>query len=247
MKTPLVSVIVPLYNYEKYICSCIESIKNQDYNNYELIIADDCSTDNSYEVAKSFEDDKIRVIQMDKNRGYSKAKNDAIILSKGEFITTLDADDMLTKKSISCRVNALISTGYPFVHAKALNVRNNISLDKCYQIKNINHKQPRIHAQTVMMERWVYCKYGLYEENLRSKSDKEMWWRLFGKNDKAKFKIKKLFIDEYVAYYRIHGNSMMDKRGKNPNLQKQLMQQLEDSYAMRQKNINVENTRFLEG
>lgn len=246
MDTPLVSVIVPLYNYEKYIRSCIESIKNQDYDNYELIIADDCSTDSSYKVAKSYESDKIKVIQMDKNRGYSRAKNEAIVLSKGELITTLDADDMFTKNSISCRVKALTNTDIPFVHAKAINVRNDITLEKCYQIADVNQKKPRIHAQTVMMRRWVYSKYGLYEENLRSKSDKEMWWRLFGKNDQSEFRIEKIFLDEFVAYYRIHGNSMMDKRRKKPNLQKQLMRQLEDAYLMRQKNIDSSNTRFLE-
>jgi len=246
METPLVSIIVPLYNYEVYIKDCIRSIKNQDYDNYELIVIDDCSTDSSYEVAKGYEDDKTTVIKMDKNRGYSKAKNEGIILSKGRFVVTLDADDMLTKNSISCRVKASLDTGKPFVHAKAINVKKNISLDKCYQIGNVKQKKPRIHAQTVLMERWVYCKHGLYEENLRSKSDKEMWWRLFGKNDQAEFKIDKLFIDEYVAYYRIHGNSMMDKRRKKPKLQKQLLTQLESAYTMRQKSITINNTRFLE-
>ncbi|MFW6130614.1 MAG: glycosyltransferase family 2 protein, partial [Atribacterota bacterium] len=90
----LVSVIVPLFNYEKYISDCIVSIKNQDYTNYELIICDDCSTDNSFKIAKKFESKKIKVMRLSKNSGYSVAKNEAIIASRGGLITCLDADDM---------------------------------------------------------------------------------------------------------------------------------------------------------
>lgn len=245
-KMPLVSVIVPLYNYQKFIVDCMASIKQQDYENYELIIVDDCSTDSSYEVAKSFEDVRTTVIKLDRNRGYSRAKNEGIILSQGDLITCLDADDLLTKDSLSCRVSAILKKGIPFVHAKAFNIRGNISLDKCYKMTHQKAKRPRVHAQTVMVERWVYKKFGLYEEKLRSKSDKEMWWRLFGKNDSCKFKIDKLFINNFVAYYRKHGASMMDKRSRNFTLQKKLLKQLDKAYQKRQSGITVDNTRFLE-
>ncbi len=123
MPDPLVSVIVPLFNYETYIGDCIRSIQNQDYKNYELIVSDDYSTDNSYQVAKSFECGNIKVIRMGKNLGYSKAKNEAIIISQGELITCLDADDMFTRKSISCRVRALLDKGASFIHARAITVQ----------------------------------------------------------------------------------------------------------------------------
>ena len=80
MTDPLVSVIVPLYNYDKYIADCVRSVQNQDYSNYELIIVDDCSTDSSYGVAKTFECSNIKVLKMDVNGGYSKAKNSSLIL-----------------------------------------------------------------------------------------------------------------------------------------------------------------------
>jgi glycosyltransferase involved in cell wall biosynthesis len=243
---PLVSIIVPLYNYENYIQDCIRSIIYQDYPNYELIIADDLSTDNSYKIASAFQNDRIKVIRLPANKGYSTAKNEAIIASQGELITCLDADDMLTKNSISCRVEAFKNKDVCFVHARAFNVRGSISLNDCYKKKLHHIKKPRIHAQTVMVKRDVYMKYGLYDEKLRSKSDKEMWWRLFGKNDSAKFKIPKTFVDKFVAYYRIHNSSMMAKRRKKPKLQKKLLRQLEGSFVMRQSGITKENTRFLE-
>ena len=83
MNKSLVSVIVPLYNYQKYISDCITSIKNQSFEDWEAIIVDDCSTDDSFQIAKTFECDKIKVFRHNKNRGYSVAKNTGIINSKG--------------------------------------------------------------------------------------------------------------------------------------------------------------------
>ena len=246
MSDPLVSVIVPLYNYRNFISYCIQSIKYQDYSNYELFVVDDCSTDDSYEVAKSFQDDKIKVIRLDENRGYSTAKNEAIIMSQGEFITCLDADDMMTMDSISLRVKALLDSGNPFVHANAITVSPTATLKMCYEMVKKKRQTPRIHAQSVMLKREVHEEFGLYDENLRSRSDKEMWWRLFGKNDNCEFKTQKHFIKNDVAYYRWHNKSMMAKRNRDPKLQKRLTKQLEAAYEMRQNGISKDNTRFLE-
>ena len=246
MSDPLVSVIVPLYNYRNYIRDCIQSIKNQDYLNYELFVIDDCSTDDSYEVVKSFQNEKIKVIKLDVNRGYSTAKNEAIIMSQGDLITCLDADDMMTKDSISVRVRALLENDSLFIHAMALTVSKKSTLKMCYGIVKGKRQNPRIHAQTVMLKREVHQKFGLYDEKLRSRSDKEMWWRLFGKNDGCACKISKYFLKHDVAYYRLHNKSMMAKRRKDSKLQERLTKQLEKAYRMRQKEITVNNTRFLE-
>jgi len=202
MEKPLVSIIVPLYNYKKYIGYCIQSILNQTYKNFELIVVDDCSQDSSYDKARKFEkkDNRVKVIKFDKNYGYSKAKNEGIILSKGNYITILDADDMMTKNSIEIRIKKLIEFDVQFIYADAITVTGAISLSDCYNIDSSKIKNKKlkefsyfsskdlynIHAQTVMVRRDVYIKYGLYDENLRARSDREMWWRLFGKNDKDK-------------------------------------------------------------
>ena len=246
-KEELVSIVVPLYNYSYWIGYCIQSIINQDYTNWELFVVDDCSTDNSYDIAKSFESDsRIKVLQTKVNSGYSKAKNEGIIASKGEILTFLDADDMFLKNSISIRVKALREHNVPFVHAKAIVVKGNISLEDVYKIPdNKKCKNARIHAQTILYERWIHKKYGLYCEDCRSKADKEMWYRLFGWGLQNP-KIKKHFIKQNVAYYRKHNNSMMKKRRRNPKLQKRVIAQLNSSYEMRVKGITTDNTRFLE-
>ena len=248
MSIPLVSVIIPLYNYGKYIEWCVQSVLNQTYTNFEIIIVDDCSADNSFNLANKFSCDKIRVIKLDTNSGYSKAKNEGIILSKGEYITTIDADDMLTKTSIECRVAAALKNNVPFVHANAINVIGDLSLERCYRIrKNIDRTICVIHAQTVLMARWVYKKFGLYDESLRSRSDKEMWWRLFGDGCKSEKNIRKIKINNDVAYYRLHSDSMMSYRHRNKRYNKIVTKQLSDSYRMRkEEGITSLNTRFLE-
>lgn len=248
-KQPLVSVIIPLFNYEKYISDCIMSVQKQDYDNYEIIVCDDCSTDGSFAIAKSFEDDHIKIMKLEKNSGYSVAKNEAIIASRGELITCIDADDLFTKKSISSRVKAMGKFDVPFIHARAISVKGDISLKDCYKIdpKTASRETPRVHAQTVMLKRFVHVKFGLYDETLRSRADKEMWWRLFGKDDTCEFKIKKKQIKKDVAYYRKHTQSMMVKRRKDPKLQRRLTDQLNKAYEMRKsEGITRKNTRFLE-
>jgi len=246
-KEPLVSIIVPLYNYSMYVGYCIESIQNQDYKNWELLVVDDCSTDNSYDIAKTFENDgRIKVMQTKENSGYSKAKNEGIVASKGGLLTFLDADDMFTTNSISIRVEALLKHDVPFVHARAIRVKGAISLENAYKIPyNTISRNARIHAQTILYQRWIHKKYGLYDETLRSKADKEMWFRLFGWGC-LEPKIGKHFVKSNVAYYRKHGKSMMKKRSKNPKLQKKLTAKLKRAYKMRAIQIDSTNTRFLE-
>lgn len=247
MSDPLVSVIVPLFNYANYIGDCIQSIQNQDYKNFELIVSDDCSVDDSYQIAKSFECGNTKVIRMEKNMGYSKAKNEAIIISQGELITCLDADDMFTRNSISCRVRAIREKGVAFIHARAISVRGGITLQQCYDLTPPYRREtPKVHAQTVMLKRKVHKRFGLYDEKLRSRADKEMWIRLFGKNCAGKQLVSKGFIKRDVAYYRRHKQSMMSQRRRNKKLQKILTAQLQMAIKMRVKRgATSENTRFL--
>lgn len=249
--TPFVSIIVPLYNYEKYIFDCITSIMNQTYGDYELIVVDDCSTDKSYKIAKKFRSDKIKVIRLKKNQGYSKAKNEGIILSEGEYITTLDADDMMTKNSIEVRVKAAIENSVPFVHANAIRVKGDISLKKCYGLKDpFIQRHPsiyEIHAQTIFIKRDIFKQYGLFDENLRSRSDREMWWRLFGKPGSGPPNLESFYVDECVAYYRCHPLSMWRTRKRNKKHDQKVIKISEQAYDMRQREgITKENTRFLE-
>lgn len=109
MSNPLISVILCFYNEEKYIANSINSILNQTYSNFELILIDDNSTDSSYEICSSFDDPRIRLTKKDNNlsRGLAQSRNLGIELAKGDFVIFQDADDTCHESRIQENVNLL--------------------------------------------------------------------------------------------------------------------------------------------
>lgn len=99
-----ISVIIPLYNKENSIFNTIESVLNQTYKNFEILVVDDGSTDNSANIVKSIDDDRIKYIYK-KNGGVSSARNRGVIEAKGEWILFLDADDCLYHKCLEVLIN----------------------------------------------------------------------------------------------------------------------------------------------
>jgi glycosyltransferase involved in cell wall biosynthesis len=106
MINPLVSIIIPLYNAEDYIAETIKSAINQTWQNKEIIIVDDGSTDNSLAIAKGFENGFVKVF-IQKNSGASAARNKGLTQAKGNYIQFLDADDLLSADKIENQVNLL--------------------------------------------------------------------------------------------------------------------------------------------
>ena len=99
---PLVSVLMTAFNRGKYIAEAIESVLQSTYTNFELIIVDDCSTDDTFEIANSFfvKDRRIKLYKNEKNLGQFANRNYAISLSTGEYIKFLDSDDKLYSQGI---------------------------------------------------------------------------------------------------------------------------------------------------
>ena len=102
MKEEVVSIIMPVYNCEKYVTKAIKSVQEQTYTNWELIIVNDCSTDNSIckieEQIKSIKN-KVAIINLTENQGVANARNIAIDKACGRYIAYLDADDLWKKKN----------------------------------------------------------------------------------------------------------------------------------------------------
>ena len=106
METKLVSIIMPAYNGEIFIKEAVESVVAQTYSNWELIVVDDGSTDNTASIIKAYEDPRIRYVYQE-NRGQAAALNRGLDLARGDYITTLDTDDWFTNNSIADRVQFL--------------------------------------------------------------------------------------------------------------------------------------------
>ena len=110
MIEPLVSVIIPVYNAEKYIDECIESILNQTYSNIEVVVCDDCSSDGSWIRLKKYENDKrFTLLKNDTNLHQAATRNKCIAASKGDYILVQDADDISEPQRLATLLNAFDS------------------------------------------------------------------------------------------------------------------------------------------
>lgn len=99
MNNILISVIIPVYNSEKYLKQCLDSVINQTYNNLEIIVVNDGSTDKSLEIIKSYKDSRIKLINKE-NGGVSSARNVGLKEATGEYIMFVDSDDYLTNNNV---------------------------------------------------------------------------------------------------------------------------------------------------
>ena len=107
--TPLISINMVVFNGSKFILEAIQSILNQSYVNFELIIVNDGSVDSTAAVINSFSDSRIRVITLEKNTGVVNARNTALKASKGDYIAILDADDISFSNRLEVEVRFLES------------------------------------------------------------------------------------------------------------------------------------------
>lgn len=140
MNKNLVSIITPMYNSEKYIGITIESALNQTYEDWEMIIVDDCSSDSSPQIVKEYakNDERIKYIKTDSNKGVSNARNIALKMAKGKFISFLDSDDIWNKDKLKKQVEfmkknrcAISFTAYELID------ENNEKLNKIINVPKI--------------------------------------------------------------------------------------------------------------
>jgi len=183
---PLVSIITPTYNHEKYISQCIESVINQSCKNWEMIIIDDCSTDETVKIVKKFLKDKqIKLIHHKTNWGIKRLKdsyNQALKLAKGEFIAILEGDDFWPKNKLKTQTkafedkNVVLSYGNWAMtnqSGKTIYVRDYKNFDK-----NLLENQPKpsilklfltlkfdIGSQTVMIRKNVLDRIGGFKND----------------------------------------------------------------------------------
>ncbi|MDD3014443.1 MAG: glycosyltransferase family A protein, partial [Candidatus Gastranaerophilales bacterium] len=132
MKSPVVSVVMTTYNRDKYICEAIESVLSQTFEDLELIIIDDGSTDDTSEKIKSFNDERIKYYYQD-NAGQNPARNAGIIISNGKYIAMIDSDDIWDKNKLQKQVNILDKypdTGLVYCGTVFINENNKIIYKK---------------------------------------------------------------------------------------------------------------------
>lgn len=148
---PLLSIIVPVYNAEKYLKRCIDSIFHQDYQNFELLLVDDGSTDSSLQICESYKMKDSRIVVLHKeNGGQSSARNMALDIAKGDFITFVDSDDEITDNPYSMNLEYLLF--HPEIDVVQYPCYASYSSQKQYMRKP---NEKRICQKTLMFEAWL--------------------------------------------------------------------------------------------
>lgn len=189
---PLVSVILPSYNAENLIQDAIQSILDQTFKDWELIIVDDASNDNSVKVIKTFKDERIRLIQLDINSGYPTAMNAGIEKAKGKFIARMDADDVSAPSRLAEQVKAIElnpQAAFCGVARYRITPGGKMYVDKkespvYYKEETWNDllKGTRIFTDpSVMAEKEKIQAVGGYRTFQRSGMDVDLWFRLMEK------------------------------------------------------------------
>jgi glycosyltransferase involved in cell wall biosynthesis len=184
---PLVSVVMPAYNASKYIAVSIESVLNQSYKNFELIIVDDGSTDNTKEVIAGFKDERIKYFHKE-NGGASSARNFAVGKAEGDFIVVLDADDMIMPELICscldefekhpeadlvyCDDSLIGSDGRPM---RVIEIPE--YADRKLLIRDLFRSGYPIVPFRTCIRKSVFDKIGFYDENLSVGEDYDMMRR----------------------------------------------------------------------
>jgi len=194
---PKVSIIMSVYNAELFVVKSIKSILDQSFKNFEFLIIDDCSTDNSYEIMKEINDQRIKIIKNKKNIGLTKSLNKLIDMSNAPIIARQDADDFSKTNRIEKQYDYLIKKNYDFCVARAetLNFNKKIPGLSYYLPYKIimKFKNPFIHG-TFMIKKKVLIDIGKYDENFKYAQDYKLIASLVDKD----VKIKKLYEALYV-------------------------------------------------
>lgn len=216
-ETPLISIIVPVYNHANYIVECLNSLKNQDYPNVEIIMCDDGSNDNSVDVIKDwiFKNTDVNISLFEQsNKGVCRTLNKLINIASGEYIAFCASDDVLTSDSLSVRYNflnikkmgAVISDSYTIDEHS--NIINESSISQLYR-GNLNKLQDKIVNECVynwaiagpvlLIKKSLYDLIGLYDEELLTE-DRDFYLRLLASGDLV-------FINQSLAKYRVHSGN----------------------------------------
>jgi Flp pilus assembly protein TadD len=209
---PLVSIITPVYNGADYIGQTIESVLTQDYPNFELVIIDDGSTDNTKEVILRYNDGRIRYLYQE-NKGVSSARNLAIKKAKGQYIMPLDADDMMTPDFIVKHLAEFEK--YPEVdlvycdvllidgNSKPIRIMNKPEYqDRRHLIRDLFRAGHPIIPFRFGIKRSVFDKIGFYDEDLLIGEDYDMMRRF------VKAGLKAHHLSEPLHLRRIYADSL---------------------------------------
>jgi glycosyltransferase involved in cell wall biosynthesis len=189
----LVSVLIPTFNYAHYIQECIESVRQQELENVEIIVVDDCSTDDTEAVVAALRAEDLRYVRHERNRGPAGARNTGLRLARGRYVALLDADDAMNPDNLSRKVEVL--DRHPdvvLVHSAAVPIdekgraltpsrptratrTDNVRLE--HPFPRILYENP-VMASAAVVRKDALDRIGGFDPGLHRAEDWDLWVRL---------------------------------------------------------------------
>jgi glycosyltransferase involved in cell wall biosynthesis len=210
MKKGRVTVVIPNYNYERFLSEAIDSVRSQTYRDLEIVVVDDGSTDRSREVIAAYGDEITAIFQ--NNRGVSTARNNGAQAGTGEYIAFIDADDVWLPAKIERQVARLVGGGaLGLVHVAIVLVDENGA-----SIREVRDGQEGTVAQELLrfergailgggsgliVRRSVFEEVGGFDSRLSTSADWDLFYRI-----SSRYQVG--FVPEVLLKYRIHGSNM---------------------------------------
>lgn len=229
MEKGKVSIIVPCYNKEQYLLDTLNSVLSQTYNNWECIIVDDGSIDNSYSIAKEYcrKNNHFFVIRQD-NKGVSVARNTGIYHSDGEFVLPLDADDMIAPSFLEKAIRRF---------CEVPETKLVYSMVRCFGDSNEIYNLPPFDYQQFLKQNLICCTalfrrsdydltHGYSSTMLYGLEDWDFWLSLLSENDIV------YRMEEELFFYRMIDHSRTEETVKHlSEMEKQIFLNHKDKYA----------------
>jgi teichuronic acid biosynthesis glycosyltransferase TuaG len=221
----LVSIITPMYNAQSYIVETINSVINQTYTNWEMIIIDNCSTDNSREIVENINDSRIKLIKLSYNSGGpARPRNIGIDNAKGEYIAFLDADDVWLPNKLEVQIKYMVDENLDFSSTREIYIdEESKSLPKTkkdFLLQFLTRKHDFnaillhnfIVNSSVIGKKDIFKKFRFDEDKmLIAIEDYYLWLELFMNN------YKYAYLQESLVKYKIILNSAVDRTNKLKN------------------------------
>jgi len=188
---PKVTVTMPAYNASKYINEAIKSVLTQDYNSFELLILDDGSTDNTWDIIRQYRKDPcVRIYRNKKNSGVAKTRNKLVKLAKGKYISICDADDLMllgNLKTLSKFLDTHPKIGVVYGNMLILNINNKNELTKRPYVAKTDYvakwdlleRNSIVSHPGAMIRKEAISRAGGYDEALFYLDDLSLWLKLF--------------------------------------------------------------------
>lgn len=201
---PLVSIVVPVYNSKLFIADTIATVQAQSYSNWELLLIDDCSTDNSVELIKQLkkDDKRIKLISMERNSGAALARNMGIDTAKGQYLAFLDADDIWASTKLEKQVifmqkakSVFSFTSYEFAEENGSPTGKKVYVPTALSYGEAL-KRSAIFTSTVLINLSIISKSDLMMPNYKIGEETATWWHLLKQYGDAQG------VNEILSFYR---------------------------------------------